>query len=93
MLGAFEHPGPFRLVSMAAYDLVRKGETRQLDLFSGGRGRAGPARNRQLETAIDDLTGKFGSDVLRRADDLTGKQVANPSPNLYFLDDGEADGG
>ncbi len=87
LLGAFDHPGPFRLVGMAAYDLVRGDKTRQLDLFAGGR------RRRQLEAAIDDLAQRFGSTVLRRADDLKRRRAPNLSPTLDFLDEDEPDSG
>ena len=76
ILGKFEHPGPFRLVGMAAYDLVAAEEAAQLDLFGSG------VRRRRLETAIDELTERFGPNILRRADDLS--RVYEP-PNLDFL--------
>jgi len=72
ILNEFEQPGPFRLVGMTAYDLVAVDETAQLDLFGGG------VRRRRLETAIDELTQRFGPNVLRRADDLNGaREIAN----------------
>ena len=80
ILENFDHSGPFRLVGLAAYDLVRQEETDQQDLFSA------PARPRKLETAIDDLKQRFGADVLRRATDL-GK--ARQTPNLDFMRDGD----
>jgi len=76
ILDEFEQPGPFRLVGMTAYDLVAVGETAQLDLF-GSR-----ARRRRLETAIDQLTQRFGPNILRRADDLG---EAGETPNLDFM--------
>ena len=76
ILDEFEHPGPFRLVGMAAYDLAAVDETSQLDLFGSG------TRRRRLETAIDELTQRFGPNVLRRADDLSG---ARRTPNLDFM--------
>jgi hypothetical protein len=50
----------------------------QLDLFST------PARQRQLEVAIDELAERFGTNVVHRANDLN-----NPRPvaTLDFLDD------
>jgi hypothetical protein len=50
----------------------------QLDLFST------PARERQLEVAIDELAERFGTNVVRCANDLN-----NPRPvaTLDFLDD------
>jgi DNA polymerase-4 len=78
ILDAFKHPGPFRLVGMAAYDLAPAGETSQFDLFGGGD------RQRKLETAIDELADRFGRNVLRRADELNRRRQ---SPNLDFLGD------
>ncbi|MCH8239738.1 MAG: DNA polymerase IV [Proteobacteria bacterium] len=78
LLDAFKHPGPFRLVGMAAYDLAPAGETSQFDLFGSG------SRWRKLETAIDELANRFGPNVLRRADELNRRRQ---SPNLDFLDD------
>lgn len=72
ILNEFEQAGPFRLVGMAAYDLVAVDGTAQLDLFGGG------IRRRRLEAAIDELTQRFGPNVLRRADDLYGaRETAN----------------
>jgi hypothetical protein len=50
----------------------------QLDVFST------PARQRQLEVAIDELAERFGTNVVRCANDLN-----NPRPvaTLDFLDD------
>ena len=50
----------------------------QLDLFST------PARERQLEVAIDELAERFGTNVVHCANDLN-----NPRPvaTLDFLDD------
>ncbi|MGI9403575.1 MAG: DNA polymerase IV [Hyphomicrobium sp.] len=76
ILDEFEQPGPFRLVGMTAYDLVAADKTAQLDLFGSG------VRRRRLETAIDQLTQRFGPNILRRADDLSG---ARETPNLDFM--------
>ena len=53
----------------------------QLDLFST------PARQRQLEVAIDDLAERFGADVVYRADDLNEPPGMRLAPTLDFLDD------
>jgi DNA polymerase-4 len=79
LLREFEHPGPFRLVGMAAYDLAEENDKTQLDLFNSG------ARRRKLETAVDALTQRFGPGVLRRADDMARKPKIGV--NLDFLDD------
>ena len=85
LLEEFDHPGPFRLVGMAAFDLRWRSEPLQLDFFED-------SRRRDLETTIDDLIERFGSDVVIRARDL-GKHgtVFASGVNLDFLDyrDGE----
>lgn len=83
LLDEFEHRGPFRLVGMAAYELVEEEETRetdQPDLFAASGG-----RRRKLETALDELTRRFGAGVLRRADDLHRRPRIGV--NLDFLDE------
>ena len=80
ILDEFEHPGPFRLVGMTAYNLVAVDDTAQLDLFGTG------VRRRRLETAIDELTQRFGPNILRRADDLSR---ARETPNLDFIDEAD----
>ncbi|MCZ6871815.1 MAG: DNA polymerase IV [Gammaproteobacteria bacterium] len=83
LLDEFHHPGPFRLVGMAAYDLVRLNEQKQMDLFADG------ARSRRLESAIDGLAERFGPDVIRRARDLTqSTTLGTLAPNLDFIDSG-----
>lgn len=88
ILDAFEHPGPFRLVGLAAYDLVRDQDedAGQMELFSGR------VQQRKLETAIDELKNRFGPDVLQRAGDM---RRSRQTPNLDFLgeDDGEENSG
>jgi DNA polymerase IV len=79
LLDEFNHPGPFRLVGMAAYDLVGLNDRIQLDLFGTS------ARQRRLEVAIDELAERFGADIVHRASD-----VAKPlrlGSNLDFLDE------
>ncbi len=85
LLGEFDHPGPFRLVGMAVFNLNWRSEPRQLDFFED------PVR-RDLETTIDHLIERFGKNVVMRARDL-GKSdsVMSNGVNLDFLDyrDGE----
>jgi DNA polymerase-4 len=81
LLGHFNHPGPFRLVGMVAYDLVSVDEMVQFDLFGGH------ARRRRLEVAIDALVERFGRDVVHRADDLASPRGTTLAPTLDFLDD------
>jgi DNA polymerase IV len=69
LLNHVDHPGPFRLVGLVAYDLVEIDDLVQLDLFGTH------ARRRQLEVAIDGLAERFGTDVVHRADDLNKPEV------------------
>jgi DNA polymerase-4 len=85
LLDEFSHPGPFRLVGMAAYDLIALDSQVQLDLFSP------LARQRRLEVAIDGLAVRFGADVVHRASDLTAQIEFGTSPNLDFLEDQSLD--
>ena len=79
LLNQIDHPGPFRLVGLVAYDLVDIDNLIQLDLF------ATLAKQRKLEFAIDDLAERFGIDVVHRADTLpSGVRLAS---TLDFLDD------
>ena len=79
LLDEFNHPGPFRLVGMAAYDLVGLNDRIQLDLFGTS------ARQRRLEVAIDELAERFGADIVHRASDVA-KSIRLGS-NLDFLDE------
>jgi DNA polymerase IV len=81
LLNRVDHPGPFRLVGLAAYDLVDMNNLMQLDFFSAF------ARQRQLEVAIDGLAERFGTDVVCRADDLNRSTERCLAPTLDFLDD------
>ena len=85
LLDEFDHPGPFRLVGLAAFDLAWRSKPLQLDIFEdGGR--------RNLELVIDSLVQRYGSGVVLRARDLGrhGTVMAN-GVNLDYLDhrDGE----
>jgi len=85
LLRQFDHPGPFRLVGMAAFDLGWRNEPRQLDFFED-------TTQRNLETSIDDLIERFGKKVVMRARDLgRSAAVMTDGVNLDFLDhrDGE----
>jgi DNA polymerase-4 len=81
LLNHVEHPGPFRLVGLLAYDLVGDADARQLDLFGVF------ARQRQLEVAIDSLEERFGTDVVYRADNFNRPSGMRLAPTLDFLDD------
>ncbi|MCY3837976.1 MAG: DNA polymerase IV [Gammaproteobacteria bacterium] len=80
LLGQFNDPGPFRLVGMAAFDLVEREGPRQLDLFED-------LAARELETTVDGLMHRFGRGVLMRARDLADwGTVAADGVNLDYLD-------
>ena len=81
LLNHIDHPGPFRLIGMVAYDLVDIDDVVQLDLFST------LARQRKLEVAIDGLAERFGTNVVHRADDLNKPPGTRLAPTLDFLDD------
>jgi DNA polymerase-4 len=83
LLDRVDHPGPFRLIGMAAYDLTGTMELLQHDLFGA------LARQRCLEVAIDQLTERFGTDVVHRANELTKPPTIRLAPVLDFLDDRE----
>ncbi|MBX2826426.1 MAG: DNA polymerase IV [Gammaproteobacteria bacterium] len=81
LLDQFDRRRPFRLVGLAAYDLVRVDDPLQLDLF------ASSARPRAVEQAIDELIAKFGSGVVVRAEELgSSLTVSATSPNLDFVE-------
>ena len=85
LLKAFDHRGPFRLVGMAAYDLVSTDDKTQLDLFGGS------ARQRQLDAAIDDLSDRYGTNIVHRGNDLKTPSRARLAATLDFLDDDSGD--
>jgi len=79
--------GPFRLVGLAAYDLVAaEAPAPQLDLLP----QAGN-RERRLETAIDALAERFGRGVVQRAGDLARDRGVGVAANLDFLHEQEGD--
>ncbi|MGI9289148.1 MAG: DNA polymerase IV [Pseudomonadales bacterium] len=84
LLDGFNHPGPFRLVGLAAFDLDWRQQPLQSDLFED--------HQRDLETAIDHLIDRFGKGVVMRAKDLGhAGTISDQGVNLDFLDyrDGE----
>jgi DNA polymerase-4 len=85
LLKAFDHRGPFRLIGMAAYDLISNNDKTQLDLFGGS------ARQRQLDAAIDDLSERYGANIVHRGNDLTTPSRARLAATLDFLDDDPGD--
>ena len=79
LLNCIDHPGPFRLVGMAAYDLARNDGSAQLELFNI------TSRQRRLEVAMDTLAERFGDNVLHRANHHGS--LVRLAPTLDFLDD------
>jgi len=79
LLDAFDHPGPFRLVGLTAFDLESRDETGQTDLFDDGR-------QRSLETTMDRIVGRFGKGAILRAEDLRdASTVLDEGTNLDSL--------
>ena len=70
---------------MVAYDLVGIDDRVQLELFGT------PARRRRLEVAIDQLAERFGTNVVRCANDLNKPAEMRLAPTLDFLADRKAD--
>jgi DNA polymerase-4 len=81
LLQRVDHSGPFRLVGLVAYDLVDRYDIAQPDLFNT------IGRRRQLEVAIDNLTARFGINVVKRADDLDDPTGRHLSATLDHLED------
>jgi len=85
LLCEMNHPGPFRLVGMTAFNLCWRDEPLQLDIFED-------STLRNLETTLDDLQEKFGKDMVFRARDMDKPgTISSNGVNLDFLDyrDGE----
>jgi DNA polymerase-4 len=82
LLSHVEDPGPFRLVGLAAFELVRASPDSQLSLLP-----TAGIRDRSLETAIDALEQRFGAGVVQRGGDLYGDRGIGAPTNLDFLDE------
>ncbi|HWN39900.1 MAG TPA: hypothetical protein VNP02_15465, partial [Gammaproteobacteria bacterium] len=78
--------GPFRLVGLAAYDLVAQEPAAQLELLPQSS-----HRERRLETAVDAIAARFGRGVVQRAGDLTRDRGVGVPANLDFLHDRDDD--
>jgi DNA polymerase IV len=88
LLDEFGDQGPFRLVGLAAYDLVDVGDDGQLALPL-----VGSERNRRLETALDRLAQRYGAGIVQRAGELIGDRGVGVGANLDFLRDEEGEDG
>ena len=80
LLDQFPFDEPFRLVGLAAYDIVRPGDPLQMDLFGAPQG-----DRRRLEAAVDAVRDRFGDGAVSRAE-LLGRDAWN-TPNLDFVPD------
>ncbi len=78
LLAQFPTDEPFRLVGMAAYDIIRPTDPVQLRLFDARSGRA------DLERAMDKVRAAFGRDAVVRAERLG--RAAWEGPNLDFVE-------
>ena len=83
LLDKFDHPGPFRLVGLAAHSLVKEPEQGQLSLLDES------GEQRELETTLDQLAERFGEGVVRRARDLGRSTVSDFTVNLDFVADSD----
>ncbi len=83
LLDEFPYDEPFRLVGLAAYELVEEGAPQQLDLFGGA------AKRRKLEQALDGLRGRFGKGSVGRASDHGRRDYG--APNLDYMHDADAE--
>jgi DNA polymerase-4 len=79
LLAAFDEPGPFRLIGVAAYDMRTQAADRQVDwLTPSGTGH-------RLDAVLDELKRRFGPGAVRRAADLKRRTVFTDEVNLDFL--------
>ena len=90
LLPQFRDPGPFRLIGLAAFDLVEKETVAQLGLEPPSS--APSARAQALEAALDRVQARFGASAVRRAAELVRDPgvVGGGAPNLDFLTDDDA---
>ena len=88
LLDEFADAGPFRLVGLAAYDLVDLDDDGQLALPLPGFG-----RDRRLETTLDQLTERYGPGIVQRGAELIGDRGVGVGANLDFLDDPDGEDG
>jgi len=89
LLDHFPYDEPFRLIGLAAYDLLTPTDPQQLELFDPTAKRVqDPARDapdrRRLETAVDAVRQAFGDGSIVRAERLGSD--AWEGPNLDFVE-------
>ena len=85
LLDAVDDPGPFRLVGLGAYELEKRPEVRQLDLFDAPRQSA-------LEGVMDAVNARFGDGSVHRARDTGSKTIMDEGVNLDFAEGSEEEG-
>ncbi|MCH6578993.1 MAG: hypothetical protein IH802_01330 [Nitrospinae bacterium] len=85
LLRQFDDAGPFRLVGMAAFALTSVEDPQQLGLLGNS------ARQRRLETTLDEIADRFGNDMVRRAAALPRTLEPRLSSDIDFLDGPDSD--
>ena len=85
LLRQFDDAGPFRLVGMAAFALTSVEDPQQLELLGNS------ARQRRLETTLDEIADRFGDDMVRRAAALPRTLEPRLSSDIDFLDGPDPD--
>ncbi len=85
LLRQFDDAGPFRLVGMAAFALTSVEDPQQLGLLGNS------ARQRRLETTLDEIADRFGDDMVRRAAALPRTLEPRLSSDIDFLDGPDPD--
>src|SRR5690606_20412530 len=108
LLRSFGDRGPFRLIGIAAFDLVERDDAHRAGLTATAEPQAltldfdagtatppapgGAPRRRELELALDRVAERFGATAVRRAAALQGPERVGEAPNLDFLGGDEAEG-
>ncbi len=84
LLDALGHAGPFRLVGLGAFDLIKEEVPQQIGLFDEQSTSA-------LEHVMDAVNAKFGDGAVHRARDTGGQTILDHNVNLDFVHDDEED--
>jgi len=84
LLDKFDSNVEYRLVGLAAFDLLHESDPFQPDLFTHD------VKKTALERTIDAVDEKFGSGSIKRATHMQGaRTLADISPNLDFIEDND----
>ncbi len=78
LLDQFDHREPFRLVGMAAFDLIAPSDPMQLALFGPPK-----PKKRAAEEAMDAIRERFGKDAVQRAERLGKKDWSGPNLDSF----------